>query len=138
MPHSGCATIQSEVHMERTVPKSASDEIDLYLRTIYSLLRSTTEVQIRTLEEVHSGMNSSLHLDARKESPDISAFIYAILRLPACISEVRSIVLRAIRMLKIGIKFLPKPGAGQSTLMARIPWLYLFPAVQILKMWFRY
>jgi hypothetical protein len=79
--------------MERTVPKSASDEIDLYLRTIYSLLRSTTEVQIRTLEEVHSGMNSSLHLDARKESPDISAFIYAILRLPACISEVRSIVL---------------------------------------------
>ena len=41
--------------MERTVPKSASDEIDLYLRTIYSLLRSSTEVQIRTLEEVHAG-----------------------------------------------------------------------------------
>ena len=39
--------------MERTVPKSATDEIDLYLRTIYSLLRSTTEVQVRTLEEVH-------------------------------------------------------------------------------------
>lgn len=79
--------------MERTVPKSASDEIDLYLRTIYSLLRSTTEVQIRTLEEVHAGMNSSLHLDARKDSPDTSAFIYAILRLPACISNTRSIVL---------------------------------------------
>ena len=79
--------------MERTVPKSASDEIDLYLRTIYSLLRSSTEVQIRTLEEVHAGMNSLLHPDARKTTPDTSAFIYSSLRLPACITDVRSIVL---------------------------------------------
>ncbi len=79
--------------MERTVPKSASDEIDLYLRTIYSLLRSSTEVQIRTLEEVHASVNSSLHPDARKPTPDISAFIYASLRLPACITDVRSVVL---------------------------------------------
>lgn len=79
--------------MERTVPKSATDEIDLYLRTIYSLLRSTTEVQIRTLEEVHAGMNSLLHPDARKITPDTSAFIYTSLRLPACITETRSIVL---------------------------------------------
>lgn len=79
--------------MERTVPKSATDEIDLYLRTIYSLLRSTTEVKIKTLEEVHASMNSSLHLDARKPTPDTSAFIYSILRLPPCITEVCSIVL---------------------------------------------
>lgn len=79
--------------MERTVPRSASDEIDLYLRTIYSLLRSSSEVQIRSLEEVHAGMNSSLHLEARQSSLDISAFIYAILRLPMCISDVRSVVL---------------------------------------------
>ena len=79
--------------MERTVPKSASDEIDLYLRTLYSLLRSSTEVQIRTLEEVHAGMNSSLHVDARKSTPDISALIYSILRLPPCIPFVKSIVL---------------------------------------------
>jgi hypothetical protein len=79
--------------MERTVPKSATDEIDLYLRTLYSLLRSTTEVQIRTLEEVHAGMNSSLHTDARKTTPDISAFIYSILRLPPCIPHVKSIIL---------------------------------------------
>lgn len=79
--------------MERTVPKSASDEIDLYIRTIYSLLRSTTDVQIRSLEEVHAGMNSSLHVEARKEGLDTSAFIYATLRLPSCISEVNTIVL---------------------------------------------
>jgi hypothetical protein len=79
--------------MERIIPSTASDEIELYLRTVYSLLRSTAEVQIRTLEETHGGMNSSLHLDARKESPDISAFIYSLLRLPDCISDVQTIVL---------------------------------------------
>ncbi len=79
--------------MERTVPRSASDEIDLYLRTIYSLLRSTAEVQIRSLEEVHASMNSSLHPGARSETPDLSAFIYSSLRLPACITSVQTIVL---------------------------------------------
>ncbi|MEA5079518.1 MAG: hypothetical protein VB013_13180 [Anaerolineaceae bacterium] len=79
--------------MERTVPHFATDEVELYLRTIYSLLRSTTEVQIRTLEEVHAAMNSSMHQDARNANPDTSAFIYAILRLPDCILNVKSIIL---------------------------------------------
>ncbi len=79
--------------MERIVPRSASDEIDLYIRTIYSLLKSTTEVKLRSLEEVHAGMNSSLHLDARQTTLDASAFIYSILRLPSCITEVHSIIL---------------------------------------------
>jgi hypothetical protein len=79
--------------MERTVPSTASDEIDLYLRTMYSLLRSTNEVQLRTLEEVHAGMNSSLHPDARKSTPDTSAFIYSLLRLPDCMPDVGLVVL---------------------------------------------
>jgi len=79
--------------MERTVPKTASDEIELYLRTIYSLLRSTTEVQIRTLEEAHAGIHSSLHPDVRKQSPDMSAFIYTVLRLPECILDVELVIM---------------------------------------------
>lgn len=79
--------------MERTVPSTASEEIELYLRTIYSLLRSTTEVQIRTLEEVHAGTISLLHPDARKKSPDVSAFIYCMLRLPPCLPNVNTILL---------------------------------------------
>ncbi len=79
--------------MERTVPTRASEEIDLYLRTIYSLLRSTARVRIRTLEEVHAGMNSSLHPMARSTEPDISSMIYAILRLPACITDVKAVLL---------------------------------------------
>ncbi|QRN83984.1 hypothetical protein JR338_04340 [Chloroflexota bacterium] len=79
--------------MERTVPTRASDEIDLYLRTIYSLLRSTTRVRIRTLEEVHAGMNSSLHPMAKSVEPDVSSMIYAVLRLPACIIDVKAVLL---------------------------------------------
>jgi len=79
--------------MERTVPYTASEEVELYLRTYYSLLRSTSEVQIRTLEEVHSATNSLLHPGARDDVPDLSAFIYSILRLPACINQVKTIVL---------------------------------------------
>ena len=79
--------------MERTVPTRASEEIDLYIRTMYSLLRSTTRVRIRSLEEVHAGMNSSLHPLARQDDPDISSFIYANLRLPNCIPDVKVVLL---------------------------------------------
>jgi len=79
--------------MERTVPTRASEEIDLYIRTIYSLLKSTTRVRIRTLEEVHTRMNSSLHPLAKSDTPDISSFIYATLRLPECIKDVKAVLL---------------------------------------------
>lgn len=79
--------------MERKVPTTQTEEIDLYLRTIYSLLRTTTDVQIRTLEEVHGGMTSSLHPEARSIAPDTSAFIYSLLRLPQCMAYVRTVVL---------------------------------------------
>ena len=79
--------------MERTVPYTASEEVELYLRTYYSLLRTTDAVQIRTLEEVHSAMNSLLHQRARGQSPDMSAFIYALLRLPDEVRHVREVVL---------------------------------------------
>ena len=79
--------------MERTVPSATSEEIQLYRTTLYSLLRSTTEIQIRTLEEAHAGMNSLLHPDARSWTPDLSAFIYSSLRLPDCMPQVRSVVL---------------------------------------------
>ncbi len=79
--------------MERTVPTRASEEIDLYIRTMYSLLRSTTRVRIRSLEEVHASINSSLHPLARHDQPDISSFIYANLRLPDCMPDVSAVLL---------------------------------------------
>ena len=79
--------------MERTVPSTESEEVDLYTRTYNSLLRTTAEVKIRTLEEVHSGMNSLLHRNSREPQSDMSAFIYSLLRLPYSMPDVKLIVL---------------------------------------------
>jgi hypothetical protein len=79
--------------MDRTVPRTGSEEIELYIRTYYSLLRSTADVEIKTLEEVHANMGSSLHPDARSSMVDVSALLYSTLRLPACIGQVERVVL---------------------------------------------
>ena len=68
--------------MDRNVPRSGSEEIELYVRTYYSLLRSSEDVQIKTLIEAHAQMESLLHPHARDEAPDMSAFLYSVLRLP--------------------------------------------------------
>ena len=79
--------------MERTVPSTASEEVELYLRTYYSLLRSSADVQIRSLEETHAGVKSTLHPYVREPFPDMSAFLYCLLRLPNCIHQVELVVL---------------------------------------------
>jgi hypothetical protein len=79
--------------MDRTVPKTGSEEIELYIRTYYSLLRSSDAIQLDALVETHTGMDSSLHIGARDPQPDISALVYSSLRLPQCIVNVRLVVL---------------------------------------------
>ena len=79
--------------MERTVPTTGSEEISLYMRTYYSLLRTTDEVQVRSFVESHLGMNSSLHTQARDEAPDAAALIYCSLRLPHVIRQTRLVVM---------------------------------------------
>ena len=79
--------------MIRTVPETTGEGIELYIRTYYSLLRSSGDVRIRSLEETHEGMRSSLHLSAETPDFDASAFLYAALRLPDCIHAVRRVVL---------------------------------------------
>lgn len=79
--------------MDRQPPRTLSDEIDLYIRTYYSLLRSTGEVRVRALEEAHVYSESSLHSGARDPVPDVAAFAYAAARLPACMPQVRLVVM---------------------------------------------
>ncbi|MDF1513284.1 MAG: hypothetical protein P1S60_05700, partial [Anaerolineae bacterium] len=79
--------------MKRTLLKEEADKITLYMRTYYSLLRTTGEVQIRTLEETHIASESALHPDAESPDPDMSAFVYTSLRLPRCIQDVRLVLL---------------------------------------------
>jgi hypothetical protein len=79
--------------MDRNVPRTASEEIELYVRTYYSLLRSSEDVQVKSLVETHTQMESLLHQRARDTAPDMSAFIYSVLRLPECISQTRLVLL---------------------------------------------
>lgn len=79
--------------MERTVPTTGSEEISLYMRTYYSLLRTTDEVQVRSFVESHMGMNSSLHVKARDQVLDPGALIYCSLRLPRSIRCTRLVVM---------------------------------------------
>jgi Family of unknown function (DUF6909) len=79
--------------MERTVPSTASEEVELYLRTYYSLLRTSADVQIRSFEEAHAGVKSLLHPLVREIIPDMSAFLYCLLRMPSCIHQVELVVL---------------------------------------------
>jgi hypothetical protein len=79
--------------MERTVPTTGSEEILLYMRTYYSLLRTTDEVQIQTLVETHLGMDSLLHVKAREDALDVQTIVYCSLRLPPCIQQTRLVVM---------------------------------------------
>src|SRR5512135_3682731 len=79
--------------MDRGIPFSASEEIELYQRTYYSLLRSSGEIQLKSLIETHAGMDSSLHVHAREHFPDMAAFVYSTIRLPDCIKSVRLVLL---------------------------------------------
>lgn len=79
--------------MDRQKPDTTTDEIDLYIRTYYSLLRSSGEIRVRSLEEVHSYSQSSLHAGARSPEPDLAAFGYAAARLPSCMPRVERVIL---------------------------------------------
>ncbi|MBZ0304849.1 MAG: hypothetical protein K8I82_02155 [Anaerolineae bacterium] len=83
--------------MQRTVPHTASDPIALFMRTYYSLLRTTGSMQIQSLEESYMAMESSLHIHARdEEGTDVSALVYTGLRLPSCIVHVDTVLLAQI------------------------------------------
>jgi len=79
--------------VDRQPPRATSDEIDLYIRTYYSLLRSSGDVRVRAFEEAHLFSRSSLHLNAEDSQPDLAAFAYSAGRLPDCMPRIRRIVL---------------------------------------------
>ena len=79
--------------MDRTVPQTGSEEIELYMRTYYSLLRSSDSIKIETLVESHLAMRSSLHEHAADAEPDASALMYSALRLPPCIIQTDEVLI---------------------------------------------
>jgi hypothetical protein len=68
-------------------------DVELYIRTYNTLLRSSGEVSLKALVQAHYNIDSSLHPEARSPYPDMSAFIYSVLRLPASILHCNLVLL---------------------------------------------
>ncbi len=79
--------------MKREPPRAPGDEIEVYIRTYTSLLRSSGEVPVRAFEEAHEYSDASLHAGAREPRPDVAAFAYAAARLPAQVAFARIVVM---------------------------------------------
>src|SRR5207237_10149523 len=82
---------------------SGREAVDLFVRSYQTLLRSTGEVRVAGLVEPYLAMAPSLHPRAREPLPDAAAITYVGLRLPACMPNVRLVLL----------------GASQETMAAR-------------------
>ena len=74
-------------------PRTGRREVELYVRTYMTLLQSSGAVGIASLEPAHLTAGSSLHAGAGEARPDLNAFLYSVQRIPACIVQVRHIVL---------------------------------------------
>jgi hypothetical protein len=69
------------------------DPIELHIRTYRSLLKSASELKIEKLIDSHNAMKSILHEKGGSDKIDTSSFIYSLLRLPECMSNVKTIIL---------------------------------------------
>jgi hypothetical protein len=78
---------REEIH-----PTSKQD-VELYIRTYSTMLRSSGEVKIKALVQAHLNADSALHVNAHSEAPDMSAFLYCVQRLPSSIMQVRRVLL---------------------------------------------
>jgi hypothetical protein len=64
------------------VHEAGAREVEMYIRTYQTLLRSSGEVGLKALIQAHYNIDSVLHPEARSSDPDMSAFIYTMLRVP--------------------------------------------------------
>ncbi|HEY7834273.1 MAG TPA: hypothetical protein VIG30_11930 [Ktedonobacterales bacterium] len=76
-----------------TEHEAGKREVDMYIRTYQTLLRSSGEVGLKALIQAHYNIDSILHPDARSSDPDMSAFIYAMLRVPSAILTTTRVLL---------------------------------------------
>ncbi len=73
--------------------EAGTREVEMYIRTYQSLLRSSGEVGLKALVQAHYNIDSVLHPNARSSDPDMSAFIYTMLRLPSAILNCSRVLL---------------------------------------------
>jgi hypothetical protein len=88
-------TASFEPHWSEAAPDepAGKEQVELYVRTYSTLLRSEGDLKLRTLEQTHIGTHSSLHGGAASSEPDLGTLIYATQRLPPCMPEVRHVIM---------------------------------------------
>jgi len=77
----GVSSIAEEEH------EAGRREVEMYIRTYQTMLRSSGDVGLKTLVQAHYNIDSVLHPNARDGDPDMSAFIYTVLRLPLAVLQ---------------------------------------------------
>jgi hypothetical protein len=85
--------VPAEPDDEQVAEHGRRDDVDLYVRTYTTVLRTSGEVHLRAFERAHLNTRPSLHEDANREEVDTGALIYAVNRLPAVMSAVERVVL---------------------------------------------
>jgi hypothetical protein len=90
-------------------PEARRDDVDLYVRTYSTVLRTSGEVHLRAFERAHVNMCPSLHPGAGSDTPDAGALIYAANRLPTVMARVQRVILGQLpehfeQMLGIGLE----------------------------------
>lgn len=75
------------------VHEAGKRDVEMYIRTYQTLLRSSGEVGLKALVQAHYNIDSVLHPEARQSQPDMSAFIYSILRVPTAIFQTSRVLL---------------------------------------------
>src|SRR5436305_6885072 len=86
-------TITTSFERESGHHEAGKRDVELYIRTYNTLLRSSGEISLKALVQAHYNIDSSLHPEARSPYPDMSAFIYSVLRLPAAIINCNLVLL---------------------------------------------
>jgi hypothetical protein len=69
------------------------EQVELYVRTYRSLLRSSGEIRLQALERAHLGMASSLHPLGSQVELDAGALLYSLHRLPPVVLDLEHVCL---------------------------------------------
>ncbi|HVC39426.1 MAG TPA: hypothetical protein VNH20_05555 [Candidatus Dormibacteraeota bacterium] len=72
---------------------AGEEQVELYVRTYRSLLRSSGEIRLQALERAHLGMESSLHPLGAAPELDSGALLYSLHRLPPVVLELEHVYL---------------------------------------------
>jgi hypothetical protein len=73
--------------------ETGAELVEKNIRTYLTLLKGSVDIHMESFVEAHLEMEPSLHPLAESKEIDITAFLYAAIRLPDCIHAVRKVLL---------------------------------------------